>query len=126
MECLTCNRLVKEFTEATTQYFTAVDYLSNVVESNDHKDHDRQMRSFLEAYARARREFDNCQRARNAVEDHRRSVHRFSGHRPQPSKRGHNRHGLEDSSSVSSRQTCHPHAQATTLKKASEIETVSS
>jgi len=78
MECLACDQLIKDFNEATTRYSVAVDLMSVVANSNDHKDHELQTRRFFEAQAIARREFDNCRRARTAVEKHRRSAHRRS------------------------------------------------
>jgi hypothetical protein len=75
MECLNRKPLINAFADAVTCYFAAVDYLSNVVESNSGHYGEDYRRSFFEAHARVRYEFENCNQARVALMAHRTKRH---------------------------------------------------
>jgi hypothetical protein len=68
--CSTETKLVDEFAEAAANYFGAVSELSAAVAGSRDG-----LPPFYDCYRRARREHDNCERARRAVERHRLEHH---------------------------------------------------
>jgi len=76
MECLICGSLIDQFAEATSRYFEAVVVLSHVVDSGPHHTREEHRRLFLQAKAQAEQQFENCERARDALRSHRSEYHR--------------------------------------------------
>jgi hypothetical protein len=64
MDCGTRAQLVNQFATATSNYFQAVSQLASIAETNGHG------LRFSEYYGTAKREHENCEHAREALEHH--------------------------------------------------------